>query len=169
MKYSDDFQPVVFENFKKELDNIEIDLSNARIRFTRNLQYQFGKIIPDLFNEYENDVKKIETNYKILLDKVEKIEPIIIYGLYDPRTWELKYVGQTKKIKHRLWNHGSSSRTGIDGNKGKDDWFTELSTLGLSPIISPLEYVEECDANSKEIFWISKCASTNLTNIKLNH
>ena len=59
MKYSDDFQPVVFENFKKELDNIEIDLSNARIRFTRNLQYQFGKIIPDLFNEYENDVKKI--------------------------------------------------------------------------------------------------------------
>ncbi len=77
---------------------------------------------------------------------------VFIYGLYDPRTDELRYVGKTLNLKIRLFGHlKEKERT------HKNNWIASLGRIGLKPIIKPLEVIEnsnDLDWQDRERWWI---------------
>lgn len=76
---------------------------------------------------------------------------IYIYQLADPRTKEVKYVGKTNKPAVRLKNHRS-----IRCNRSIRPWRDELFSLGLHPVMTVLEVVDDGRWHEREQFWI-KC------------
>lgn len=90
-----------------------------------------------------------------------------IYGLKDPETLELKYIGKTSgTLKRRLGAHISATK-----RKNKKNilqaWIQSILNKNLKPLI---EIIEECDdikLNLREIYWISyyRNLNYNLKNI----
>jgi group I intron endonuclease len=82
-----------------------------------------------------------------------------IYGLIDPRTNKIRYVGKTNNLKQRLFDHTRRSK---HKTTYKDKWISSLLEIGLKPIIIILE---ECgdDWAEREIYHIS--LYENLTNL----
>lgn len=79
----------------------------------------------------------------------------MIYGLFDPRTNKIKYIGYTSKtLKDRLSMHMNYS-TKKHTNK-RALWLKELKGLGLKPTIKVIERhscsLEEIEL--KEMYWI---------------
>lgn len=87
-----------------------------------------------------------------------------IYGLLDPYTNELRYVGQTIScLKQRLRAHISEKK-----NYRKTSWIKSLKSISKRPIIFLIDEcstLEEC--NTLEIFWIGyfKSIGCKLTNM----
>lgn len=77
-----------------------------------------------------------------------------IYALADPRTCEIRYIGQTQKHPSvRLQGHLKKE----DGNKRKWAWLNELNALGIEPNVVVLEYADTLrNALAGERFWIEK-------------
>lgn len=75
---------------------------------------------------------------------------IYIYGLIDPRTDEICYVGQSVNHKNRLKQHL------IDKNDtSKTRWIAELQSINLAPNIVVLDKAQaKEEANYKENWWI---------------
>lgn len=94
------------------------------------------------------------------------METVYIYGLYDPRTNELKYIGKTNNLEKRLYEHIKEAENGYKSYK--NDWIRSLRKRGLSPFISTLEEVSEEQWQECERKWINNCRKegiklTNLT------
>jgi hypothetical protein len=90
---------------------------------------------------------------------------VSIYGLVDPRTNQLRYVGKTKKSLHkRLKNHVQDARYGF--KRHVCNWVGELLRLGLRPEIFVIEEVAG-DWAEAERFWIAyfRSIGAHLTNI----
>jgi hypothetical protein len=87
-----------------------------------------------------------------------------IYALTDPRTDEVRYVGQTKYQQKRYKQHIQ----GFDeDNIPKQRWVDELKAVGLLPTYSILEENVEWDSRFKrETHWINHYLSSGhrLTN-----
>jgi predicted GIY-YIG superfamily endonuclease len=83
-----------------------------------------------------------------------------IYGLYDPRTNELKYIGQAKNIQNRLKRHKKDARKYKDKYQ-KDAWILELRELKLQPIIREIEQTTKIKANERETYWIKYFKESN--------
>lgn len=89
-----------------------------------------------------------------------------IYGLLDPLTYEIMYVGQSVDVKHRMYYHkclsGRKTCTAI--------YLTVLHEMGL---LEKLDYVvledgiSKCDLNEREWYWISLIKKTSP--LLLNH
>jgi len=77
-----------------------------------------------------------------------------IYALADPRTFQIRYIGQTQNHPSvRLQEHIKKE----DGNKRKWAWLEELAALGTSPNVIILDYAKTLEeALSKERYWIEK-------------
>ncbi len=63
---------------------------------------------------------------------------INIYGLLDPRSMKLRYIGKTNNdLRVRLAQHWSMSETkrGMTKLSLKNEWLLELNNLGIKPII----------------------------------
>lgn len=77
-----------------------------------------------------------------------------IYALVDPRTNQIRYVGQTQNHPEvRLVGHLLKD----DGNKRKRAWIDELRRLGEKPIVVVLEYASSFDeALEVESSWIRR-------------
>lgn len=91
-----------------------------------------------------------------------------VYGLFDPETGELRYVGVTSKsLKQRLWQHEASAR--LSYRRHVANWIKGLSRRGLTPVIDEIEEQPTlAEAFVAEAFWIQYfrglgCALTNLT------
>lgn len=87
---------------------------------------------------------------------------MIIYGLSDPRTSELRYVGRTKrKLNVRLQQHLQPAY--LKPNTHKNAWVKSLLSDGIKPEIFEIETTEDFEA---EEFWIAyfKSLGCNLTN-----
>lgn len=77
---------------------------------------------------------------------------IFIYGLKDPRTTQIKYVGQSVQPAKRLTAHIS------DAVKNpislKSNWIRELSRVGLEPELEILDIAVTSTAKAIEKEWI---------------
>lgn len=85
---------------------------------------------------------------------------IYIYGLYDPRTNELRYIGKSKNPKQRLFGHLNSVKNGEISLK--TTWLKELIENGYVPLVKILEKTNENDWEEAEKRWIEKCRSEGL-------
>lgn len=87
-----------------------------------------------------------------------------IYELLDPRTAEVRYVGQSVDSKRRVkWHLRAAAR----GRRGYIyNWIRQLLSLGLEPVWRVLQQVDEESADDREIYWIQarRAAGCRLTN-----
>ena len=92
-----------------------------------------------------------------------------IYGLFDPRNYQLRYVGKADNVEKRLSQHIKQVKHRQYKNRYVCNWIRQLLSEGLTPSI---EILEECTQDSwkeKEIAWITDCKKfglklCNLTN-----
>lgn len=77
----------------------------------------------------------------------------IIYALLDPVTHDVCYVGQTKDVCRRKWQHSS-----LSNNRHRDrmvcQWICDLLANDLKPIFIELE--QSADIDSREVYWIAE-------------
>jgi hypothetical protein len=88
-----------------------------------------------------------------------------IYGMDDPRTHELRYVGQTiKPLEQRKMEHLYEARYGKRARRFI--WMRSLLAADIEPEIFLLEEVSEVEADEAEQFWIAyfKSLGANLVN-----
>lgn len=91
-----------------------------------------------------------------------------IYSLRDPKTKEIRYIGQTKRdIRIRLYCHLAEIKTEREKNR-KKSWIKSLLKLNLVPEIEIIEQCKVDELNDKEIYWINfykdKVRLLNMTN-----
>lgn len=72
-----------------------------------------------------------------------------IYGLKDPRTGCVRYIGRTHNLKARLYHHMRSK-----DQTHRSNWIQLLLSLGLKPIIFEIEIVDICNYSIAEKKWI---------------
>ena len=86
---------------------------------------------------------------------------ILIYGLVDPRTNEIRYVGKTTQtLNKRLSQHLCSNKK---HNPHKFNWINQLKTLNLKPTIILIETCNDKNWVEREKHYI--LTIENLTNI----
>lgn len=85
---------------------------------------------------------------------VSGLHQVVIYGLVDPRTNQLRYIGQTRrKLEKRLSQHITAAKRGTSLHSSA--WIRGLVDGGLSPECFVVETLyNQDDANSAEQFWI---------------
>jgi hypothetical protein len=85
-----------------------------------------------------------------------------IYGLVDPRTGELRYVGISKvSANRRLKRHIKAARNG--STLPVHIWLRKLIALGVVPMAA---LIEEAGTRQREVFWIAhyRAAGAHLLN-----
>lgn len=88
----------------------------------------------------------------------------LVYGLRDPRTGEIRYIGKSSNGLVRPRQHASAARKGERGHKA--NWIRLLQEHGLSYEIVVLEETSKESLNERETWWISQYrGSSRLTNI----
>lgn len=70
---------------------------------------------------------------------------VFIYGLVDPRTDEVRYIGKTVNLEERLRVHLTQSRKQKNYNPHKERWIRQLLKRGLEPRI---EVIRECETSN---------------------
>ena len=78
---------------------------------------------------------------------------VTIYGLRDPRTGDLRYVGSTNNLRSRLYSHKRTAAKGSEPNP-KTAWLSDLYTFGLEPCVVVLDECEAKNRNKTERRWI---------------
>lgn len=73
-----------------------------------------------------------------------------IYILIDPRTYQIRYVGQTINIKSRFIDHTTKQY----GKNRRTCWLNKLRSLNLKPIIQGIEECDETNWADREKYWI---------------
>jgi len=91
-----------------------------------------------------------------------------IYGLFDPRTYELRYIGKADNPKGRLREHIKRAKSAKARLTYTCYWIRELLSENLKPSIEILEEVPLDSWQQAEIEWIAECKKfgvrlTNLT------
>lgn len=100
----------------------------------------------------------IELDYRIAhMSRVVDIYDgdISIYGLFDPRDGELRYVGKAKNPAKRLIEHMFDSQ--LKSKTHRNHWLKTLKVGGLKPMMVVLEKCESSVWQQCEIFWIRFC------------
>ena len=85
-----------------------------------------------------------------------------IYGLVDPRTNEIRYIGKADNFKKRLSEHLRPANLKMGGHK--NHWIKQLLSINLEPEIIILEIVDSKNCYEKEKEWIRFYGRENLTN-----
>lgn len=84
----------------------------------------------------------------------------LIYGLIDPRTNELKYIGKSTSGLERPKAHNKANLLRKYKSK-KNSWILSLKSTGLKPIIEVIEeFDSESPLNDAERFWIASIKAT---------
>lgn len=76
-----------------------------------------------------------------------------IYGLVDPRTGKIRYVGKSVDPAYRFQRH---IRYELRGESHKVHWIKQLVAVGLTPELTVLEEVKDSLWQESECFWIAK-------------
>lgn len=105
-------------------------------------------------------VKRRLRNKGVILDYLTDVEKptksrFLVYGLVDPVTLALRYVGVSSSGLERPKQHRLDSHLAHNDNKRKDDWIKELKSKGLTYAIRVLEYFDTPEqAHAAEPYWI---------------
>lgn len=99
---------------------------------------------------------------------------VFIYGLKDPRTDKVHYVGASENPKKRLYEHVCDAKyakrcyTGIHSPSPKESWVINLLESSLRPIVTVLERCSKDSGDEREEFWIEHYLQmgNSLTNVK---
>jgi hypothetical protein len=75
-----------------------------------------------------------------------------IYGLKDPFTGLIRYIGKTNNPKSRIKTHG----TGIYLKSKKNNWIKSLIKRNSYPVMEILETCNSSNVDKKEIEWIAR-------------
>ena len=75
---------------------------------------------------------------------------VYIYGLRDPATEEIRYIGKANNPKARLSNHLACN----DVNRHKNHWIASLKKIGLKPDLIILEETNTLEWEEREKHWI---------------
>lgn len=78
---------------------------------------------------------------------------VYIYTLSDSLTNEIRYVGKTKNLIQRKYNHLNKSR---DKNTHKRNWINLLIKEGRKPIMEVLDIVDDLEWKYWEKYWIQQ-------------
>ena len=86
------------------------------------------------------------TNYAAFIERKSQAagfaglaeKPAFIYGLRDPRTEEIRYVGKSIRPQERLTNHMNEPPSSCH----RSHWIQELKAMGLRPALVLLERVD---------------------------
>ncbi len=79
----------------------------------------------------------------------------VIYALVDPRTREVRYVGQTHDPQARYEGHLRSGSDKLYGSESQKEWLDSLKALNLQPEMVILEQVEpSAHVYEREFRWI---------------
>lgn len=86
-----------------------------------------------------------------------------IYGLRDPETNLIRYVGQTQCIPgDRLNQHVIRTQYGHEKNKMKAEWIGGLLAKGKRPALVVLEECGSKELNERERYWIKHFRSEGI-------
>jgi len=95
---------------------------------------------------------------------------MIIYGLQDPRSQAIRYVGRTKNLRRRMYEHLASARKGSwrYSRCYCANWIKSLIESGVQPQAVILEVCDESTVLLREQVWIASARTggwslTNLT------
>lgn len=90
---------------------------------------------------------------------------VAIYGLFDPRTGHLRYIGKSVNCRERLARHIREARRGSTVHCKR--WIAGILAAGACPEMDVLEVVDDAAANDAERFWIAamRLAGAALTNL----
>lgn len=78
-----------------------------------------------------------------------------VYGLIDPRTGAVHYIGASKNLYKRVYSHWSNGTRA----KAVDDWFSDLRKNGLKFEVRILETTTVDRLEIAERLWIAHAAS----------
>jgi hypothetical protein len=77
-----------------------------------------------------------------------------VYGLIDPRTGLLRYIGVTNsRLRTRLANHCNEARRGAPNHRCR--WIRQILASGLRPLIASVEECSDTDGRLEEQFHIA--------------
>lgn len=116
----------------------------------------------------KNQIKESYFSFKYSQEKFtmtqrnRKYEKIYIYGLKDPFTDEIRYIGKSVRPKERLTNHCNDK-----SKNHRTNWISSLMQKGKRPILVILEEMSiDSDWQERERFWIAyaKSIEWNLVN-----
>lgn len=86
---------------------------------------------------------------------------VCIYGLYDPKDRQLRYIGKTKHLlSTRLSQHISEAVK--HGKTHRHKWINKLLNEGVRPSIKLLEKITESEWEEAEKKWIASCRKQGL-------
>lgn len=88
---------------------------------------------------------------------------VSIYGLEDPRTNLIRYVGKARKVERRYYEH---CHVGSPNRKMRN-WIEDLSRLGLVPTLRVLEVTTDEQSRERERFWIAQYPGQLLNAIRV--
>lgn len=90
-----------------------------------------------------------------------------IYGLIDPKTDIVRYIGKTNNPKRRLSGHiyeATHPETSLSPESIKNKWIRKLKEIGLYPTYTILEITTRLIASKREKYWIAQYGRDNLVN-----
>lgn len=79
----------------------------------------------------------------------------VVYGLIDPRTDEIRYVGKSLKGTKRAFQHQADCSLARDGNTRKANWIRSLKKQGLVPkiiVLLSLDSIEDKVSLNLELY-----------------
>lgn len=91
-----------------------------------------------------------------MIPKISLDTAAYIYGLIDPDTNNIRYVGQTVNLELRIKQHSKCSERRDAPNSPRNRWLMSLWKRGLVPHLVVLEECLLGVAHEKERFWYNK-------------
>lgn len=93
----------------------------------------------------------------------EKTRPyegeMVIYGLFDPRTGKLRYIGKARDAQKRLKQH---LRDTMRRDTPVYRWLRKIAALGLSPLVTVLQRVKAEDWREAEMKLIARARQSGM-------
>lgn len=91
------------------------------------------------------------------------IPRFFVYGLLDPDTYDIKYIGQSSQGLRRL--NRSLEKSSLKASLPKNEWIRTLISSGKIPLFKILEVCESRELDQRERFWIDRCDPSFLLNV----